>query len=512
MSSTPQFRSYLTQIFLNYFDDSDTRVREMPWTIDAQLLNSMAQSMEMSSMRINREIKGRYLTQCPLLLDNKGVYYSVKIPSSVVLPTDSAGNLLPLSSVIGIDAKGGRHTLSLYDDTLPVPSRITLDTTAMPVAMSNPVLFNITGNGNAQTISIQMPLPNVLTFWVEGMGSYIVAAATATIKGWMFPKSPWVGSTVEDSETVTLIDIGSVESTYIWQDIDTITVNGLPPGATLTCYALPFNMPGVADPDRNYTDPGYRDFLFPRYWQVQDNLIVESYLRNRFAGFDYIQSYLAPWAPIDLAVEPNTYGLWVTDGTSLYYMDRREPIPTNLLETSIMIEPFYGLDAHYDPDYPGNIRYAELTPVAYTNSDNLVKYRYLEQDPAGNTYVLQPEMGTLATFSGSAGWRRGSPVQFSVPLNQTGTYYFTLEQMDDQNNIVRDVVPYSNPAFNPLATINASPAAPVIKGIAFDAHQRLWIWTGEVAVPVAIHYDGYVFDPTTTTVYLTDAYSSVSIN
>jgi hypothetical protein len=499
-------------VLLNYFDDTDVRVREMPWTIDAQLLNAMAQSMEMSSMRTNREIKGRFLTQCPLLLDNRGVYYAVRIPSSVVLPTDSSGNLLPLSSVVGIDSVGGRHPLTLYDDTLPVPSGIELDTTTMPVPMNSPLLFSTVGTGATQTFSVNMPLPNRLTFWIEGFGAQVATAATAKISGTMFPASPWAGSDIEDAETVVLPDIGSVESTYIWQEVDTIVVYGLPIGATLQCYSLAFNMPGVIDTDRPYTDSGYRDFLFPRYWLMNGNLIEETCLHNRFDGFDYIQSYQAPWIPIDVAVEPNTYGLWLTDGTSLYYADRREPVPSNLIQTSMMIEPFYGLDAHYDVDYPGAVRFVELTPVAYANSDNLVQYRYIMEDPSGDSYVLQPETGTLAAFASSAGWRRGVPKEFSIPLNQCGTYYFTLQQMDDTNQIVSDVVPYSNLALAPLATISAAGAAPIIKGLAFDAHQRLWLWTGDFAVPVTPHYDGYVFDPSTTTVYLTDQFAQVQVN
>src|ERR1035441_10631606 len=86
-------RSHLTQGLLNYFDETDARVRETANTLDAQLLNTAAVSLEAHQLRVQREVDGRFLATCPLNLDNLGIYYRVQIPVNFLLSTDANGNL-----------------------------------------------------------------------------------------------------------------------------------------------------------------------------------------------------------------------------------------------------------------------------------------------------------------------------------------------------------------------------------------------------------------------------------
>jgi hypothetical protein len=69
-------RSHLTQELQNYFDVKDPRVREVPYTIDAQLLNLAAVELEDLDLRLQRE-SGRALRTVALNIDNRGVYFGV---------------------------------------------------------------------------------------------------------------------------------------------------------------------------------------------------------------------------------------------------------------------------------------------------------------------------------------------------------------------------------------------------------------------------------------------------
>ena len=51
---------------------------------------------------------------------------------------------------------------------------------------------------------------------------------------------------------------------------------------------------------------------------------------------------------------------------------------------------------------------------------------------------------------------------------------------------------------------------PAIQGIAYDVMGRLWVWTGSNAVAIKPRYDGYILDPNSLAIYLTDTYDSVS--
>lgn len=503
------WKSHFTQGMLNYFDDTDIRVRTLPYTLDAQLLNSFAQSMEGNNLRVTREVGSRTLKTCPLNIDNLGVYYAFQIPSNVPLPTDSAGNILPLTSVSALSGVDW-IPLSNYSDILPVPSRIQIDTTVDVVPMTSPILFEMTGTDDPQIVTPTMPLPNRILFWLDQLGGSSVTVEIR-IQGSIYPQTVWVSEEVADGEEVVMIDAGPVESNLVWQDITSIIIHGLPAGARLRAYSIPFNLDGVPDIQRPYIGAYWRGQIFPRFWTVNNQLLQEMYVRNRFAGFDYAQSYLMPAPPVDVAIEPNTFGLFTASGTMLYYADRREPLPDNLTDTGISIEPLYGLNGGYDTSHPGNLRYLHISADAYVGAPNLVQYRYLLTDPTNAVYALDSN-GYLLQFKGNAGWRPGPPPTINVPLTLTGTYLITLEMLDQNNNITRDYFPWTNPVFTPLAALDISTLVPSIQGLAFDCHQRLWVWTGTYAVPLKLFYDGYVFDPTTSTVYLTDNYPQIQIN
>lgn len=504
-----QWYSHITQTLLNYFDETDIRIRQAKYTLDAQMLNVYAQSMEMSNLRVTRETNGRYLTTCPLNVDNKGVYYAFQVPSNVALATDANGNLLPTVNVAG-SVGSGWIPISPLVDTLPIPYSIEIDTSVSPVIMDNPVLFDITGDGSPQTVSFTMPLPNKLLFWLDELGGSNVAV-DARITGEVYPQTVWVNEDSPHSEQVKLTDAGPVESSLLWQSVDSIIIHGLPVGARLRGYALPFGLDGVPDLARPYAHHYWREITFPRFWTTNGLLLQENYVRNRFAGMEYAFSYLMDTPPSSVAVEPNTNGMFVTSGTTLYYADRREPLPDALPVTGISAEPLYSLDGGYAVDYPGNLRYLYIYTHAGSRAHQLTQFRYLLTDPLSTTYVLDPG-GFLIQYKSSAGWRGGLvPPPVHIPLNLNGTYLITLEMMDQSNTITRDYMPYLNASFNPLATLDLSTVVPTVQGIAFDSHQRLWVWTGSVAVPLLIHYEAYVFDPTTRTIYLTDPHNQIKV-
>ena len=504
------FRSHLTQTFLNYFDETDSRVRELPYTLDAQLLNSMATGLEDNALRLDRELRGRFLARVPLNLDNRGVYYSLRIPAGVTLPQDSSGVLLPPTLVEGRSAGGSWVTLTEYNDQLPVPSSLVVDDSMPPVRLSDPVLCTLTGTGNPQTVLPALPLSNRLTFWLDDLGAES-PQVVIRIEGESFPRSAWVAQRQKSSELLTLSEEGPATSRIAWEVVDNIVVHGLPQDARLRCYALPAALEAVPDPARPFSHSGYRDEKFGRFWQLNGQLLQETYFRNRFAGREYVQSYLLPRLAAAVAVEPNTYGLYVAAGTTVYYADRREPMPEKLDRTVLTEEPLWGLDVVYDTRRSGNIRYLEVRPMPYARSGELVQHRYLLQDPAGVTYAISPE-GSRLQFRGSAGWRRGTPLPLSLPLVQPGTYLVTLETMDHANQVTRDVFPYPNLSLAPLATFDLSDKVPNIQGLAFDSWERLWVWTGSFALPLVPRYGGYIFDAESRTLYLTDSYAEVRIS
>jgi hypothetical protein len=516
----PSYRSHRTQVLLNYFDISDQRVREEPYSIDAQLLNTAAIALDDSQQRIAREIASRTLATCPTGIDNRGLYYMMKLPSDFPL---APGQTL-LTQVIGTINSGSTSqniAVQPYDDRLPVPTGYIADPSQTQVAMANPVLFDVTGTGD-ETASIwnpqsfgpfSLPIPNILTFWLEGVqGSQM--ALNIFVQGEEYPLPVWADQQEGASETITSSDEGFFKGIKIWQNISSIIVRGLPAGVRLRCWQVPFNLPAVPDATRPYTHPLFRDVLFDRYWllSTSENLLKELYMMDNFSTLEYVQSY-SMTAPLGaIAVEPNTWGILGASGTSLFYWDRREPLPGQLSAPAMTTEPLYGLNVKYNISQPGPTRYATLLPVPYGSASTVSTWRYLVMTPDGNYQALLPD-GTLIAYSGGAGWQEGTlvpPVPVSVALTMIGTYVFVLECMGSGPNPTADEVPYPNLATPAGNTYDLSSIVPAIQGIAYDVMGRLWVWTGTNAVAIKPRYEGYILDPNSLAIYLTDTYDSVS--
>ena len=91
-----------------------------------------------------------------------------------------------------------------------------------------------------------------------------------------------------------------------------------------------------------------------------------------------------------------------------------------------------------------------------------------------------------------------------------GTYVLMLECIGNGQTAIADEVPYPNLATPVINTYDLSSIVPAIQGIAYDVMGRLWVWTGSNAVAIKPRYDGYILDPNSLAIYLTDTYDSVS--
>jgi hypothetical protein len=502
--------SHITQKMLNYFPDTDLRIRENPFTIGAQLLNAIACQVEQQQVKINREVRALNFSSMPMNIDNGGVYYATRVPTSFNLPNASTGGVQPPNSINGYLSNGKQIALIPYDDTLPTPTRISQDPVVQPVALSNPQLINVVGTGIPLTFSPGvLPLPNKLTFQIVGMGA-VTSVISISIMGELDPPAVWPQDIKTNNEILNISDDGFYQTNSIWSSVSGIDIHGLPSGCGLICWVLPVNLPAVGDTDRPFTHFAYRGITFPRYWQLNNFLLQEVYQRNRFSGYEIHQTYRLSSLMTDVAVEPNTNGLFLTDGSHLFYMDRRQPLPDNLFETGLTQEPLYGINVWYNSLKPGINRYAHIEPTAMAQASTCNQYRYVVEDPLGNVFVLSPS-GILQEYTGATGWQVGYPVPADLPLTTVGTYLITLEMLGTFNAKTTDTFAYGN--FNTLvrSTVNLSSLVPQIKGIAFDAYNKLWVWTGSYAVPLKISYDAYVWDADTRTIYCTDQYTQLSI-
>src|SRR5271170_4986310 len=162
-------RSHKTQEMQNYFDYTDVRSRSNPVALEAQMLNLAGFELESLDLRMNRE-NSHFLQTIPANIDNGGVYYGGQVPSSFITAADQT----TLNNVVGL-LGSNQITLTLYDDTLPTPTRVTVDTDRGPVAFTNPIIMDVTGEGDtiSGTYAVQyanpgtLPIPNTLTFWVD---------------------------------------------------------------------------------------------------------------------------------------------------------------------------------------------------------------------------------------------------------------------------------------------------------------------------------------------------------
>jgi len=495
--------SHYTQRLRNYFDHLDPRSRELPYTLDGQLLNAAAMSVEASENRMQREIDAQSLGTCPANLDNGGIYYRTPVPLS--LPITTSGP----SKVEGSRA-GVYKVLQPFDDTLPVPSAAVLDSSRSSVPCDSPVLLTVTGTDLPQDSgAINLPIPNRLYFWVTNLGNS-ASTISVMLRGQTYPCDYWAADLLPQSETVPISDNGLFVTQKTWQSVEDIQVIGLPSSATLQVLLFPFGCPYQADPLRPVSLAAYRDILFDRYWNVNGQLLEEVYAINRWSGFEVVHNYQLP-VPMDgVAVEPNTYGLFGYSGTKVYYADRREPLPDNLSRAVITQEPLYSLSVSYDQTHVGRIRAVTIHGIPHESAAQLRQCRLRVEAPNGVSYAVTAS-GALSSLDGPSGWLGGPLPNLSLALPWTGTYVFTLECSDVNNLITQDVQVYLNSVLTPLATLEFNRLVPAVKGLGFDARQRVWVWTGSFLVPMRFSYDAFIYDASSRSVYTTELYDSVRL-
>lgn len=507
------FRSHLTQIMQNYFDPSDVRSRENPYALENQLLNMAAVELENLILRIKRE-SSLTLQTVPTNIDNGGTYYSGRIPDEFV----NNSNQNVLNSVVGTN--GGVNTVLLpYDDTLPIPASVKIDTDVSAIPFTDPIIFTVIGTGDSQKQDYpvqyahpgELPIPNKLTLWLDQLGLNQVSVVV-TITGETYPRPAWIAERFKTTETLSLTSEGAAYSRNRWQTIDKIAVRNLPTGMRLRGLGLAFNLPATPDISRPYTHPAYRDRLFPRYWVISndDNRLEEDYLAVGFTGLEMLTLRAITDPLIDVAVEPNTNGLYAISQGSLYYLDRREVNP-KLIGTGIVVEPLFGLQVNQDPTTSGPNPYIVLSGAPYANSANIVQYRYLLSDPSNTQYCILPD-GSILAKTDDAAWRGGTPQPVTIPLLMTGSYLFTLECQDNNGVVTSDSVPFQSQAFTPLVVVDISAIFDNIAGIAFDSYGKLWVWTGSFAIPVKIVYNGYVVDASNKVIYVTEPFDTLTIS
>lgn len=506
----PTFRSHLTQVMQNYFDWNDTRVRRGRYTVDAQLLNIAAQQIEMTGLRLGRELGATTLHGCPANIDNSGCYWKQRLPSTF--------NYSLATHAVVATIGGNIVALTPYDDQLPVPTKVSANSNFSSIPLTNPLLFSATGLGDASTQSwaaqrlgpFTPAFANRLQFWIDGPG-YNSLNLMIRITGQRAPAPAWSDAQEITSETIKISSLGWTRSKFAWASIQQVQILGLPAGVTLSAYTGMFSLPMQPDPNRPYADPMYRDVSFARYWQASPGFLTEEYLASDYNGWRFVQSYATNQTLSALAVEPNTWGMWAAAGTTLYYFDRREPLPTNLSASALTEEPLYGLDIEIDETQLSPIKFAVLSPIAYAGAATATSWRYLVQTPDSNVFALTPN-GLFAEYSATAGWRNGAPPALTIPLAQQGTYVFSIQATGPDGSVVQDSTPWLNPAFTPLASFDLSSLVSQIQGLSFDDRNRLWVWDGTKATALEMNYDAYIIDQATQAIYLTDSVNGLTID
>jgi hypothetical protein len=509
------YLSHTTQLLQNYFDPVNIRTRRSKYCIDAQLLNVSASVLDDFNLRFSRELGALTLQTAPTNLDNLGVYYSCQLSNNYVIPS-GATSLTTVQGTINNET----YTLTPFDDRLPVPYTYNTDSNRDIVPFTSPIITTLTGSGSLTTNfywDIQayngpytFPIPNKLSLWLSNSGSDYITI-TVTVQGYKYPKSVWAKGAQPTTEVITISNEGYSRSFNLWSEIDSVTVRGLPSGAVLTLYSMDFQLPAIPDQARPYTDPTFRGITFPRYWQLPNSqgLMTEVYQLDNISGYRVQQNYYTVASYEAGVVEPNTNGMLLGAGTTLAYLDRREPLPSNLRAPAISQEPLYGVTAVYNETVsPG--RYITITPVPYGNSGNIQSYRYTLQLPSGTKYLLF-YTGDLAPYTTAGGWNGGAPPVVQVQLNVLGTYIITLQCADINGNVTHDSFPYYNGAVTDLIqqTYDLSDIIDNISGIAYDGFNNLWLWNGNYAVPIVPIYHGYILDPINGVLYLTDNWSSI---
>jgi hypothetical protein len=496
-------RSHRLQELLNYFPDTDPRVREGASTLDAQLLNAFATAIEDQESRFRRELDARFLATCPLNLDNHGVWHRLIVPP---------GQSLDNNAIRGCLKDGRVVDLQPFDEGLPVPARIEADLENL-VPCENPVVFSLDGDGNPVELSpAPLEFPNRISVEAVNLG-LLEGVVDVTIEGIPYPEPVSLTPAGTVSERLVFLSNGLQQTRLAWSRITRISLHGLPAGGTLNGYLFSCLQPQQLDPERSYAHPAYRDRTFDRHWAIDGRLLKEVVQINPYSGFETVQSYRTETQLVSFATVPNTQLLLAATETGLHVADRREPMPEKLERTGITEEPYYNLLVWPDPTATGNTRRVIVQPLENALSRNAHKWRILVEIPGSENdtmYVVTPD-GALVPPSAGAGWRTYSPEAVTLPLVEEGTYLFTLESADSSGHVTRDYAAHRNQYFRPLKSFDLSADVAEIRGVFFDSRQRPWIWTGYECVPLVFHYDAYVIDPSSRSVYVTEPFVSVQI-
>jgi hypothetical protein len=292
-------RSWRTEELLNYFPDTDIRVRNLKYSLDAQLLNEAGLALDDHQQRYDREVRSRSF-RSPLNIDNRGVYYSCKVPATFHLGSTPDGVLAPPQTIRGRISGSEFVQLRPYDDALPVASRIDRSTSRSPVKFTNPQLFTITGDNYPKAIGeTEVQFPNRVYLRLENMpdaGRGVEVVITGV--GWPAP-----GNGAEPAvETLTFLDEGVRSTRNAFSSIKSVAVRGLPQGATISAYSFLFSGP-VPDTRRPAVDRAWRGERLSRYWNLDQNLLFGTYLRDRFTGYQVSESYLCTPRLSTIAIE-----------------------------------------------------------------------------------------------------------------------------------------------------------------------------------------------------------------
>jgi hypothetical protein len=510
-------RSHLTQRLQNYFDIEDARVRQLPYSLDAQILNAAAQSMEVHSLRYEREISGRMLASCPLSIDNRGVYYRVQLPNDFPLAADADNLPIAPKSVVGY-RDNVIHELRAYDDLCFQPGSADYDSTRTPVRMTSPLLGTINTALVGSLSPGVLPIPNRISFWTQdwGAGSTVLRVI---ITGVTWPRNLWPGTDSRISESFVVTQEGLSRSQNVWYSISSIHVYGLPEGAQMQVYAIEMNLPSVPDQTRPYMTWDDRETQLDRYWRVTPSALVESYYENSARSFPDLPviRMVSCQVPIsDLAIEPFTFGALALQSPAgslpvLLYFDRREPLPEKLAVSALTAEPNYGLSVALADD-GSLIPTVVLTTQAYANAGSESSHRYSVTDPDGiqTIYFKSPTLGWVQRPFDTYFWSPGAPASgIEFPLTKFGTYVFRLETRSGSGTVLSDATPFLNQALDNSIAFELN--IPDARGIGYDYAQRLWIWDGYFLQPFTLQFDGYLFDPLTRSLYLTGQFDSVEV-
>lgn len=488
--------SHLTQRMLNYFDSEDQRIRGVQHTIDHQLLNVAATALEKSSFLMNRFASSTKVNGVPVNLDSRGIYYHIYVPPE-------------LSKFSKVEANRDSIwvTLAPFDDVLMVPSSAKVDSArkAIRFVESDATLATLTSSSPSARLDASLKLPGPLSIEVAGMPDDL--EAELSILGEEYPSAVWSQDQALTYERIQIGEVGNLKTTKSWQKVHEVSVMDLPEGVTVTISSTDMLLSRKLDPLRPVSTYDMRGVVYDRYWSLENGCLNETYFAGRYSGYKLQQTYRAP-SYSSMAIEPNTYGMFASDGRNLFYLDRREPVPDSTDRTAITKDPYWGLSAKLDEEEPWK-SVVRLTPIKTSLAPQCTQWRYVVESPDGRKQVLIPGTGCVP-YSDIAGFRSGEPKEVSFPLEGSGTWIFTLEGkgwLGDRH----DTALYSNLSVSPKVKVDMSQHLTGIAGLAFDSKQSLWAWTGEYLIPVKLEYDRYVYDKDNKAMYFTTKYLEVRL-